>query len=348
MSEITCEICGSTYPDTESECPVCGFHRSTTRIDLDAASGEDRLAAFAEEPGVNTRANGAKGGRFAKKNVEKHQKEEDLLPSMEEPPRSGRGAGLKILVTVLAVCVAAVSCYIGYRFWKGAAAYQEPSEPVVTEVSPSTQPSETATQPQTEPTQPKETGIPCTDVMVSNTEVTLDGPGRGWLLGVKAFPEDTTDELQFASSDEAVAEVSDSGRITSVGPGTATITISCGQIVRECVVTCTFDGAEPSQPEETTDGPDETTAPTQSGYKDNNWTLSNKWGDATLIIGESFTLELRNEAGEVADVQWQSSNRGVVSIDGNVITGKVRGTTDVTASIGGETYTCIVRVISGR
>ena len=27
MSKVICEICGTAYPDTENECPVCGFEK---------------------------------------------------------------------------------------------------------------------------------------------------------------------------------------------------------------------------------------------------------------------------------------------------------------------------------
>ena len=87
---------------------------------------------------------------------------------------------------------------------------------------------------------------------------------------------------------------------------------------------------------------------TEKTYADTNWKMNNKYGDVTLIPGESFTLKLTNDAGETADVTWVSSNDGVVKIDGNVITGKTVGYTELTATVSGQTFVCIVRVIAHR
>ena len=41
-----------------------------------------------------------------------------------------------------------------------------------------------------------------------------------------------TATVSFASSNEAVATVNNFGRVTAVGKGSATITVTCGDIVR--------------------------------------------------------------------------------------------------------------------
>lgn len=66
--------------------------------------------------------------------------------------------------------------------------------------------------------------------------------------------------------------------------------------------------------------------------------------DVTIAIGESFYLKVRNENGETADIDWQPSKDGYVTISGNKITGEAKGTVTVRGTWNGEEYSCIVRV----
>lgn len=448
MSKVICDICGTVYPDNANVCPICGYPRK----DSEKAVEEEAAAAGTAATAAGSAPAKAKGGRFSNKNVKKRNqspaeggRRRERRRAEEEEPEEKSNRGLVIAVIVLAVAVLLVGVYIGWRFFDGADAYDNPSAPVI-----GTNPSEDSADTQPSDTVPEETGIPCVGMTISDASVEFQGAGRGWKLSVMTNPEDTTEELTFRSSDESVVTVSSDGRLTSVGPGTATITITCGQVTRECQVICSFeaetepeettepvettDPEETTEPEETTKptenntdgfeldrsdvtlfaagetftfgitfngqplspakvewktkdssvatvengkvtavGPGkttivatyngqereciircrfeettETTEPTQKEYADSNWKLSDADGDATLIIGESFTLKLTNDAGETADVTWSSSNAGVVSIDGNVITGKIAGYTEVTATIDGKTFTCIVRVIENR
>ena len=75
---------------------------------------------------------------------------------------------------------------------------------------------------------------------------------------------------------------------------------------------------------------------------DESWAISHT--DVTIKVGESFRLRVRNSAGEAADVDWSASKSGYVSISGNQITGKAKGTVTVSCVFEGKTYSCIVRV----
>ena len=77
MQMLNCDICGTIYPDTEANCPNCGYAR-----------------AFAvPEDGVEMPHNAPEkvpGGRFSKKNVKKRldqktELEQQELPAEEEP-----------------------------------------------------------------------------------------------------------------------------------------------------------------------------------------------------------------------------------------------------------------------
>lgn len=437
MSKIICDICGTVYPDSANACPICGFPGKNSEKTVE----EESVTLIQETETVDDQPKGTKGGRFSNKNVKKRNKAEADSETRRERRREAKeekqeqkqekkkgGKGSAILVVFLSIAVVATTGYILWRFWNGRDAYDNPKAPII-----GTNPSEIATQPVE--TEPVETGVPCVGVIVSDTSVEFHDAGKSWKLSVTLTPEDTTEELTFTSSDEAVVTVTSDGRITSVGPGEATITITCGAVTRECQIFCDFQPE--TQPEETTE-PAETTEPvepndngfeldrtdvtlfeegeqftfkvtfngetvspasvewksedpavatvengkvtavadgktniiatyqgqtlkcvvrcrfesatetTEKTYSDNHWRLSAKYGDVTLVINEYFELKLINDAGEVADVTWTSSNPGVVSIDGNTIKGKAAGYTEVSATIGGQTYTCVVRVKTAR
>lgn len=65
--------------------------------------------------------------------------------------------------------------------------------------------------------------------------------------------------------------------------------------------------------------------------------------DVTMIMGESFALQLFDSDGVPVEVCWTAENERV-SISGNTITGVSPGNAMVTAEYRGRTYSCIVRV----
>ena len=62
MSKIICEVCGTSYPETANQCPICGCVRPA-----DATSVETDTA-------VETGYTYVKGGRFSKANVRKRNR----------------------------------------------------------------------------------------------------------------------------------------------------------------------------------------------------------------------------------------------------------------------------------
>lgn len=365
MSKVICDICGTVYPDNATVCPICGYPRQDSeKVVLDDAEVQANTA--------RTSGTYVKGGRFSTKNVKKRHRDEgvtelprrakkpepvrkaepprnadapETAPVQEQPGRSKASPALKATVAVLAIAVIGVGSYIGWRFYKGAAAYDRPS------TVQTTNPSAPSEQTQQTETAPAATGVPCVGLSVSDESITFDGPGRAWLLSVVPVPEDTTQPIMYKSSDQKVATVNEQGRVSSVGPGEAVITITCGDSVRECKVICNFEGSATTATE-ANGQTEETTKPTEqpqnSHYHDSNWVMNNEYGDATLIIGEEFSLELTNDAGETAEVTWSADRDGIVSINGNTIKGESEGMVDVTATIDGKTFTCIVRVIESR
>lgn len=77
--------------------------------------------------------------------------------------------------------------------------------------------------------------IPCTGISLSASTASVEA-GKTVTLTATVTPNDTTDTVVWASSDETKATVS-SGVVTGVGKGTATITATCGNFSVTCTIT---------------------------------------------------------------------------------------------------------------
>ena len=187
-----------------------------------------------------------------------------------------------------------------------------------------------------------------------------------FLLHVKASPENTTDKILFTSSDEAVATVTEDGRITAVSEGEAVITIRCGVSTMECPVTVKYveetvppttespetvpvqteEGSAEPQSDETEAPADAgqteaTAAPTQAGLK--NVTLKLKKTDIRLGVYYEYKLLLDCDL-EQNEVQWSSEHPYIASVDENGVVKAIKsGTTAITATYGDQKVQCIVR-----
>ncbi len=75
MGKIMCDICGTKYPDTVEQCPICGYSN--------AAAAKTEVEDVVEEVVREARPK-SKGGRFSKSNVSKNA-EEKVVQTKEEP-----------------------------------------------------------------------------------------------------------------------------------------------------------------------------------------------------------------------------------------------------------------------
>lgn len=161
---------------------------------------------------------------------------------------------------------------------------------------------------------------------LSSTDFTLFSPGEKTTLTVKNAPAGAT--ISYVSSNANVVTVTNTGEVTAVGSGTATITVTVNSTKLTCIARCNLgDSAETGNGGTTTD--DGTT-----------YALSHV--DATLFSsGESFQITVSPAPGSVS---WSTSNSAVCTVDsGGTVTAVGSGTANVTATINGKTYTCIVR-----
>ena len=109
--------------------------------------------------------------------------------------------------------------------------------------------------------------------------------------------------------------------VTAVGEGTALLSCEWDGAYFDCLVTVEV-------PE----------------VQDDSWAISHK--DVTIKVGESFNLRVRNDSGETAEVDWRVNKSGYVTINGNRVTGKAKGTVTVSCEYAGKTFQCVVRIKS--
>ena len=322
MNRIICDICGCEYAETAEVCPVCGYPRQGTEKTAVAAAAVDRTKV--------------KGGRFSSKNVKKRQKaQRKSSADGEKKQRSDKP--LLIVIALLLVAIALVSLYIAQRFiWGSGNAFitNRGQLPTTTTAPPTTTAAPT---------------VPCAGILVDTPVIALDTPGQTQKLELTVMPEDTTDALTFASSDEAVVQVSADGTLTAVGPGQAEITITCGAVVRSCSVVCWF-GEETTAPTETTVPPEttvpvETTKPTEPEETEAA-VLTLDPNDVSLFrVNESFTIYPRLGSSSVSrsKVTWTTSDPKIATVDNGVVTAVGKGEATITAAYKGQKATCTVR-----
>ena len=85
-----------------------------------------------------------------------------------------------------------------------------------------------------------------------------------------------------------------------------------------------------------------------SGEAKRTYKLYNPTGyadDVTLNVGDQFTLKLVDEEkNEASGAEWKINNDNICSYTDSIVKALKSGTTEITATYEGVTYTCIVRV----
>ena len=352
MSKIICDICGTTYPDTADCCPICGCSRDAAASLL----GDDLLMEeVMEEPRT-------KGGRFStnKKKKEIFDYDEANSPPEDEPvPEEGNpyeeeeeyeegprhNTVAVVLLTVLIAVLLIAAGFLFVRFYlpnmdigSDKNAQLSTSAPEVPETTGET----------LEPT------IPCQGLTLTSGTPELSKEGQYFLLHVIVTPENTTDQLTFASADESIATVTEDGRITAVGEGETVIYITCGSFQYPCPVVCKF--VEETQPPETVaptvaetepDADAETTAEENSEESNSgaqkDVVLKLKKTDIKLGVYYEYQLLLDCDL-EQNEVEWSSEHPHIATVDENGVVKAIKyGTTSITAKYGDQEVSCIVR-----
>lgn len=332
MSKVICDVCGTAYAETVTQCPICGCVRSADAKVVPGTADEGK-----RENGSYTYV---KGGRFSKANVKKRNQANRAEPAasdmesrqekrerMRKEQSEKSNKGLVITVVVLLLAIVAVVAYIVVRFFAPFSGLQNVEQPNSTPAI------------EAQDSQPVE--IPCTMISLGSESITLNEVGAAALLDVKLTPEDTTDTVTFASDDETVATVDENGKITAVAAGETVIRITCGSATAECKVICSVESTEdPTEPDVTEPEPTETETPAVE-YSFNT-VFPN---EMTLKAGTTFGLRLQDPNKKSVDATFTSSNTSVCTVDGDgTVHAVAKGDTTVKAEYNGQVYKCRVIV----
>ena len=337
MSKVICEICGTAYPDTEKECPVCGFEKPETA----EFAPDDAPASSAEASGH------VRGGRFSKSNVTR-KSTPAAAPSRaaakgrSKKRKAGSDIALIIAIIFLLLSIACTGAYIYFTYFAQPKHPADDAIPVAT----TTEPSKQTLPPQTlGTTEPED--LSCTGLTLHEQSVVLNAEGSEWLLNVVPTPANTTDEITYTSADQNVAVVYADGKIVAVGNGETVITITCGSVSVECKVICQI-ADDPTEPEET--DPDETdpdeTEPEETEPKE---TEPVDVGDFKLrktdltFDGKNQTYTLYNGDIDVKDIKWTVGNSSVATVKDGVVKAVGPGFTNVYAEYKGVKLSCVIR-----
>ena len=329
MNKVICDVCGTDYPETAAQCPICGCARTDG----------NQTSAGNTETGEEERTHTyVKGGRFSKSNVRKRLKAAQIAQTRVPEPEyddddededdedeEGRSNfGLIAIVILLLLAIIAVSSYIAIVHF-GLFDQADPTKPSISNTQP------TGTKPSTSDT----LKIPCTSLAMSDSEITLASVDSVWPLNYSVEPLDTTDQIIFVSADESVAVVDASGRVTAVGSGETTITATCGSFVVECRVICDFEteNTDPTDPGDTTDPSDPVDVVI----------LELKYDDVTL---DRVFPKLQLYKGELdpSEIKWTSSREDVATVKDGLVTAVSLGSTKITAEYNGQKVSCAVHV----
>ena len=341
MSKVICDVCGTTYPETASQCPICGAAKANA---AQTAAGEGVQSGAGAESSYSP----VKGGRFSKSNVRKRNSSPNTAAASAERRSSSRerqsqknnnssNKGLVIVVVILLLAIIAVVVYIGVKYFDfGGSGGNKQTD--------STKPSSSqSTAGSTEASTGGDVSdqIPCTGLQLSNVVIELDEVDASWLLTVETDPLDTTDEVAFESSDESVATVNDEGVVTARGAGQAVITVTCGEATAECRVVCSFgEETEPSvEPTEPAPTEPELDLKLNSAYQS---TITGKFDVTLTKAGQVWKAYVGSIP--VTDITWTTDDASIATIDEyGKVTAVAPGKTEIHGQYKGETVTAIVR-----
>lgn len=352
MSKIICDICGTAYPDTANECPICGCTKAESAALLaDDLLEEEVTASAAPEAGQFAAAAGKKAlvpeDEDDEYDDEEDEEDEDDEEDDEDEEEDGHksNAPLVILLVLVILALLAVSAFILVKYFLPNVMGPEETAPSGVETTAAVEDT-------------TELKIPCENLaLTSGGEIVLDAEGANWLINVLALPDNTTDVIVYSSSDEAVATVNEQGKVTAVGEGTAVITITCGEQELKCTVTVTFapettaapvettvpvDVSEPSEPVDATEPsePEETTQPTEPAapLKDIDLAKAINYKELTFN-GPNQGVNIKIKGLDAKEVKWSSEDEKVATVDENgriLNTGK--GTTYIVVKYGEQEF----------
>ena len=160
--------------------------------------------------------------------------------------------------------------------------------------------------------------VQVTSVTLSKSSLELK-KGQSETLVATVKPDDASDKnVSWSSSDNSIASVED-GKVTALKSGKATITAKAGDQSANCEVTVT--------------------TPVESIRLDRTSVSLEETQTTTLVATVS-----PNDADENT-VEWNTSDASVATVSDGVVTAVQEGTATITATAGGQSAECAVKVV---
>ncbi len=319
MSKIICDLCGTSYPETEDQCPICGTARTDSAKQSDI---EEKAAKFA------VTGMPEKSEKQVPKKKEQPKKKQTPPPAKKKQPEEENRSnwGLIVVVVILLLAIICVCVFI-------AAKYIDLENPNNGTTSTPVAPSNSGTS-----STPAVT-IPCTEIRLNLPELTFDAINETILLSPEKVPANATDTFTFESTDPSVATVDASGKVTPVGNGEANIIIRCGEqeLIRK--VTCSNISIEPPPSSSTSKPVDPPEPPEFEELKLNrtDFTLSGYGSSWNLTSGDKYVGPEDRSA-----ITWTSSDPTVATVTNGKVVAVGNGYCFVTAEYQGLTAKCKV------
>lgn len=324
--KVICDVCGTTFPETATHCPICGCAKSSA---AQTVAGDDAYAN-AEGTTANTYA---RGGRFAKSNVKRNSRSRasdgrysGSRSRQSESQESNKGLIAVVIILLLAIIMVVV--YIGVNVFFNNAGTNPDADGGNQNIGGQQQTTGSS----------NNQSVPCTSVKLGYKYHEFSEASAQLQLSFEREPANTTDVVTFTSSDPEIAAVDKDGIVTpGTKQGTATITVTCGTVFDQCTIVSTVGEApvtpDPIVPE--VNIPDGFVLKLQT-YKDS--------GEIT-IGGEGASHQLYKETMGVkaSDITWTTSDEAVAIVENGKVIGVDRGTCTITAAIGDQVATCFVR-----
>lgn len=318
--KVICDVCGTTFPETATHCPICGCAKSPT---AQTVAGDETQAA----PEVSTANTYARGGRFAKNNTKRKSPSAGRFSGdrnkKSDSPESNKG--LIAVVVVLLLAIVMVVVYIGVNVFLSDLGGK-------TDDGGANQ----TTGAYGESTGPDGQSVPCTSIKLSHKIIELNVENESFELAItEKIPENTTDPVIYTSADPSVATVDANGNVVPVGYGETTITVTCGSVTEECKIISTV-GEPPATTQPENQGPalPDGFVLKLKTYKDS--------GEITLAGDGVANLYTETMGIKASDITWTTSDPAIATVENGKVTGVGKGYCYITATIGDQTATCKV------
>ncbi|MBR1435584.1 MAG: leucine-rich repeat protein [Bacteroidales bacterium] len=165
--------------------------------------------------------------------------------------------------------------------------------------------------------------IPVTAVEVSPSTLEMDINEKK-TLSVVITPSDATDkEISWSSSSSSIVSVSESGEVTAISPGIATVVVQCGAMKGVCSITV----RDPFIPVSS---------------------ITINPSSVRIPAGRKLDLSVAIEPSDATDksVSWTSDNPSVATIENGTLTAVSEGTATISASSGEIKAICQVTVLA--